>query len=99
MTNRPESLERETMRSSVMPSLKYSCSRSPLMLVKGSTESKECWVAAGRDAVPEESTRWLRAGAAKAAESAQSRRLRMQSLRSTTECLSVDLFGEARPSL
>src|SRR6266851_1517612 len=37
MTKRCGSLERAEMRSSVMPSLKYSCSRSPLMLVKGRT--------------------------------------------------------------
>src|SRR2546422_4055600 len=37
MTNRPESLERSVMRSSVIPSLKYSCSGSPLRLIKGST--------------------------------------------------------------
>src|SRR5712671_1252106 len=37
MTNRTGSLERAVIRSSVMPSLKYSCSRSPLMLVNGST--------------------------------------------------------------
>src|SRR6266536_1360071 len=37
MTNSPESLERSVMRSSVMPSLKYSCSGSPLRLTKGST--------------------------------------------------------------
>src|SRR5712691_9311022 len=37
MTNNPESLDRSVMRSSVIPSLKYSCSGSPLMLVKGNT--------------------------------------------------------------
>src|SRR5712692_2696184 len=37
MTKRPGSLERAVIRSSVMPSLKYSCSRSPLMLVNGNT--------------------------------------------------------------
>src|SRR2546423_906484 len=37
MTNRAEILERSVIRSSVMPSLKYSCSASPLILVKGST--------------------------------------------------------------
>ena len=37
MTNNPEILERSVMRSSVIPSLKYSCSGSPLMLVKGNT--------------------------------------------------------------
>src|SRR5260370_33239662 len=37
MTKRFGSLEREVIKSSVMPSLKYSCSRSSLMLVKGST--------------------------------------------------------------
>src|SRR6266849_3051280 len=37
MTNRSLSLERAVMRSSVIPSLKYSWSRSPLMLVKGKT--------------------------------------------------------------
>src|SRR5216683_4819073 len=37
MTNKSGSLERDVMRSSVMPSLKYSCSRSSLMLVKGNT--------------------------------------------------------------
>ena len=33
----PWSLERSVMRSSVIPSLKYSCSGSPLMLTNGST--------------------------------------------------------------
>src|SRR5262245_14707245 len=37
MTSKPESLERSVTRSSVMPSLKYSCSTSPLRLTKGST--------------------------------------------------------------
>src|SRR5260370_21281695 len=37
MTNRLGILERAVVKSSVMPSLKYSCSRSPLMFVKGST--------------------------------------------------------------
>ena len=37
MTNSPESLESSVMRSSVIPSLKYSCSGSPLMLTNGST--------------------------------------------------------------
>src|SRR5260370_944434 len=37
MTNRLGSLERAGMRSSVMPSLKYAWSRSPLMLVSGNT--------------------------------------------------------------
>ncbi len=37
MTNRAEIFERSVIRSSVMPSLKYSCSASPLMFVKGST--------------------------------------------------------------
>src|SRR6266852_9050147 len=37
MTKRSGSLEREVIKSSVMPSLKYSWSRSPLMLVKGNT--------------------------------------------------------------
>src|SRR5260370_21363817 len=37
MKKRSGSLERAVIRSSVMPSLKYSWSRSPLMLVKGST--------------------------------------------------------------
>src|SRR5712692_7227439 len=37
MTNRFGTLEREVIKSSVMPSLKYSCSRSPLTLTKGST--------------------------------------------------------------
>src|SRR6266852_3322324 len=37
MTKRSGSLERAVIRSSVMPSLKYSWSRSPLMLVKGKT--------------------------------------------------------------
>src|SRR5712692_10114129 len=37
MTKSPGSLESAVVRSSVMPSLKYSCSRSPLRLVKGST--------------------------------------------------------------
>ena len=37
MTNSPVSLESSVMRSSVIPSLKYSCSGSLLMLRKGST--------------------------------------------------------------
>ena len=37
ITNRPEIFERSVIRSSVMPSLKYSCSGSPLMFVNGST--------------------------------------------------------------
>src|SRR5207245_4948712 len=37
MTKRSGILEREVIKSSVMPSLKYSCSRSPLMLVNGNT--------------------------------------------------------------
>ena len=37
MTNRPEIFDRSVMMSSVMPSAKYSCSGSPLMLLKGST--------------------------------------------------------------
>src|SRR6266852_6121257 len=37
MTNRTGSLERAVIRSSVMPSLKYSCLGSSLMLVNGST--------------------------------------------------------------
>ena len=37
MTNRPGSRERSVIRSSVIPSLKYSCSLSPLILVSGST--------------------------------------------------------------
>ena len=37
MTNSPEMLESAVMRSSVIPSLKYSCSGSLLMLRKGST--------------------------------------------------------------
>src|SRR6266851_485979 len=37
MTNRPGKRESAVIMSSVMPSLKYSWSRSPLMLAKGST--------------------------------------------------------------
>ena len=37
MTNRPEIFDRSVMMSSVMPSEKYSCSGSPLMLLNGST--------------------------------------------------------------
>ena len=37
MMNRPETFERSVIRSSVMPSLKYSCSASPLMFMNGST--------------------------------------------------------------
>lgn len=36
-TNRPEIFDRSVMMSSVMPSLKYSCSASPLMLTNGKT--------------------------------------------------------------
>src|SRR5713226_2315087 len=58
MTNKPGNLEREVIRSSVMPSLKYSCCGSPLMLVKGRTAidgtlgsgKAGCWVG-GIDAV------------------------------------------------
>src|SRR5215510_6361616 len=42
ITKRPESLERSVMRSSVIPSLKYSCSGSLLILVKGSTTIDGC---------------------------------------------------------
>src|SRR6266851_9776362 len=37
MTNRSGSLERAVVKSSVMPSLKYSCLGSSLMLAKGNT--------------------------------------------------------------
>ena len=37
MTNRAETFDRSVMRSSEMPSLKYSCSASPLMLANGIT--------------------------------------------------------------
>ena len=37
MTNRPETFERSVIRSSVMPSAKYSCSGSPLMFWNGRT--------------------------------------------------------------
>src|SRR5216684_6036753 len=37
MTNRSGSLERAVVKSSVMPSLKYSCCGSSLMLAKGNT--------------------------------------------------------------
>src|SRR5712691_4694596 len=37
MTNRSGSLERAVVKSSVMPSLKYSCLGSSLMLEKGNT--------------------------------------------------------------
>ena len=37
MTNRLEILDRSVMMSSVIPSLKYSCSGSLLILVKGKT--------------------------------------------------------------
>src|SRR6266852_2544259 len=37
MTNNPETLDRSVMMSSVMPSLKYSCSRSRLKLANGRT--------------------------------------------------------------
>ena len=37
MTNRPETFERSVIRSSVMPSVKNSCSGSPLMFWNGST--------------------------------------------------------------
>src|SRR5262245_1274291 len=37
ITNRPETFDSSVMSSSVMPSAKYSCFGSSLMLVKGST--------------------------------------------------------------
>ena len=37
MTNRPRIFDRLVVSSSTSPSAKYSCSGSPLMLVKGST--------------------------------------------------------------
>ena len=37
LTNISLELDKSVVRSSVIPSLKYSCSGSPLMLVKGST--------------------------------------------------------------
>src|SRR6266567_2760651 len=37
MTSRPDTFDRSVMMSSVMPSLKYSCSGSPLILLKGRT--------------------------------------------------------------
>src|SRR5579862_2368136 len=46
-TERPETLLRSVMMSSVMPSLKYSCSASPLMLLNGRT-TIEGLVAAAR---------------------------------------------------
>ena len=51
MTNRPGSCDRSVMMSSVMPSAKYSCSGSPLMLVNGST-AIEGLPAAARCAAP-----------------------------------------------
>src|SRR3972149_6237331 len=41
ITSRPESLDRSVMMSSVMPSLKYSCSASPLMFWNGGTARDE----------------------------------------------------------
>jgi hypothetical protein len=38
VTAKAETLLRSVMMSSVIPSLKYSCSGSPLMLAKGSTQ-------------------------------------------------------------
>ena len=40
VTASAETLLRSVVMSSVMPSLKYSCSASPLMLVKGSTQTE-----------------------------------------------------------
>jgi hypothetical protein len=37
ITNKPETLERSVIRSSVMPSVKNSCSASPLMFWNDST--------------------------------------------------------------
>ena len=37
MTNKPDSLDKSVIKSSVMPSTKYSCAGSSDMLVKGST--------------------------------------------------------------
>src|SRR6202008_1322894 len=49
-TARAETLLRSVMMSSVMPSLKYSCSGSPLMLANGSTQIATRGVAEGADA-------------------------------------------------
>jgi hypothetical protein len=38
MTRRADTLLKSVMMSSLIPSLKYSCSGSPLMLAKGSTQ-------------------------------------------------------------
>ena len=47
MTKRAETLERSVMISSLMPSEKYSCSGSPLILAKGETQMESLRVAAG----------------------------------------------------
>src|SRR3954469_16890984 len=39
MTDSAEIFDRSVMMSSLMPSLKYSCSASPLMLTKGRTQT------------------------------------------------------------
>ena len=49
-TDSAETLDRSVMMSSVMPSLKYSCSGSPLMLAKGSTQTEDA--SASRAACP-----------------------------------------------
>ena len=53
MTNRPEIFDRSVMMSSVMPSAKYSCSGSPLMLVNGSTAIDGFSLAGTASAAPE----------------------------------------------
>ena len=40
MTPSAETFDRSVVMSSLMPSLKYSCSASPLMLAKGSTQTE-----------------------------------------------------------
>ena len=64
MTNNPESFERSVMRSSVIPSLKYSCSGSPLMLTKGSTAMEGLSGAVGVEAPTSICTRYTCTGLA-----------------------------------
>ena len=50
MTARAETFDRSVVMSSLMPSLKYSCSASPLMLANGRTQIETRGVVAGEGA-------------------------------------------------
>ena len=51
-TDSAETLERSVMMSSLIPSLKYSCSGSPLMLTNGSTQIEGPRAGAGAAGAP-----------------------------------------------